>query len=121
MSLSAVSMGFGISFYITTLMGISINPPSSAIEYVSLFLPPLITFLLTLPTGHFGDLVRALSLAILFSLKRFPRIRVRYATWPHIRSSLFLGKRVPFPPGVDNPFQYVRKPGPINRSNPRFR
>ncbi|GMI59756.1 hypothetical protein ScalyP_jg10569 [Parmales sp. scaly parma] len=69
----------------------------------------IFTALLSFPKGHFGDLTRALSLAVIFSLQRFPKIRSTYKTWPHVKSALFLGPRVPFPPhndGEENPFKY---------------
>ena len=120
LSLSSLSLGALLSLYIAPLFSLPlVYPPKTAVECVTATAFPLFMLLLTFLEGHFGDLARALSLALLFSLKRFPRIRVRYATWPHVRSSLFLGKRMPFPPGVENPFSYRRREGPISRDNPR--
>jgi hypothetical protein len=53
----------------------------------------------------YGELVKALGLALIYALKRTGRIRHQYPTYGHIKASIGAAQRRPFPP-VDNPWAY---------------
>jgi hypothetical protein len=53
----------------------------------------------------YGELVKALGLALIYALKRTRRIRHQYPTYGHIKASIGAAQRRPFPP-ADNPWAY---------------
>lgn len=53
----------------------------------------------------YGELVKALGLALIFALQRTSRIRRRYPTFPKIKAAIGAAQRVPFPP-AENPWSY---------------
>jgi hypothetical protein len=53
----------------------------------------------------YGELGRALGLALIYALKRTVNIRRQYPTYGHIKSIVGAAQRRPFPP-VDNPWAY---------------
>mmetsp|Transcript_15540 Transcript_15540/g.22918 ORF Transcript_15540/g.22918 Transcript_15540/m.22918 type:complete len:480 (-) Transcript_15540:55-1494(-) len=56
---------------------------------------------LTLFRGPYGELSKALGLTLIFVWQRNFRIRRRYPTWPHVKSSLGIIPRRPFPRNDD--------------------
>ncbi|CAB9511588.1 expressed unknown protein [Seminavis robusta] len=61
--------------------------------------------LCTLLRNPYGELVRAMGMALILALQRFTSIRGRYPTWRHVKSSLGAAQRRPFPPAA-NPWTY---------------
>jgi len=57
--------------------------------------------ILTVFRGPYGELSKALGLTLIFVWQRTFRIRRRYPTWPHIKSSLGITARRPFPRNDD--------------------
>jgi hypothetical protein len=64
----------------------------------------------------YGELVKALGLALIYALKRTRRIRHQYPTYGHIKASIGAAQRRPFPP-VDNPWAYE----PVEEDDVDFR
>lgn len=61
----------------------------------------MVLMLLTFVRNAYGELARALGLTLIFVWQRTFRIRRRYATWPHIKASLGVAARTPFPRNDD--------------------
>lgn len=62
-------------------------------------------FILSFFRSSYGELVRALGLALILAMKQTSAIRRMYPTWPYVKASLGLQKRTPFPPCA-NPWTY---------------
>jgi hypothetical protein len=71
--------------------------------------------LLSLFRSSYGELVRALGLALILAIQQFSSIRSNYPTWPHVKSALRMQQRQPFPP-CENPWTYA----PEFRRDPDF-
>lgn len=71
--------------------------------------------LLSLFRSSYGELVRALGLALILAVQQFSSIRSNYPTWPHVKSALGMQQRQPFPP-CENPWTYA----PEFRRDPDF-
>lgn len=71
------------------------NTPSFSIPAGLLFL------ILTFFRNPYGELARALGLTLIFVWQRTFQIRKRYATWPHVKASLGMSTRRPFPRNDD--------------------
>ena len=52
---------------------------------------------LSILRNAYGELSRALGMCLILALQRTSYIRRRYPTWPHVKSSLGVGPRRPFP------------------------
>jgi hypothetical protein len=61
----------------------------------------IVLTLLTFVRNPYGELARALGLTLIFVWQRTFQIRRRYATWPHIKASLGVTTRTPFPRNDD--------------------
>lgn len=66
-------------------------------------------FLFSWGRSCYGELVRALGLALLRSIKQTSTIRHSYPTKPHILASMGLRPRTLFPPDTTNPWAYTPK------------
>lgn len=74
---------------------------------VSLSLACFLLFVIsTFGRNPYGELTRALGLALIWALQRTTRIRRQYPTWIHAKSSLGIAPRRRFPPRTDNPWRY---------------
>jgi hypothetical protein len=61
--------------------------------------------LCTILRNPYGELARAMGMALILALQRTTSIRRRYPTWRHIKASLGGTPRRPFPP-ASNPWNY---------------
>ncbi|GAX12927.1 hypothetical protein FisN_22Hu260 [Fistulifera solaris] len=59
--------------------------------------------------GAFGDCVRSLALAMLWTMQRSRRVWKEYPTWRHVKACLRAGPRRPYPP-TSNPWNYQPSP-----------
>ena len=90
LSLRAGSMLVG--FALGAFTGKSLfNAPSFGIGTAILF------FILSFFRNAYGELARALGLTLILVWQRTFAIRSRYVTWPHIKASLGMSPRRPFP------------------------
>lgn len=110
LSSGLVGMGFG------AFLGKSIinSPTQLAIMFFALFVT------LTTIRGPYGELSRALGLALIYTLQRTSNVRRKYPTLRHVKAALQAGPRRPFPPityGNDNPWKYE----PEYVDDPEFR
>lgn len=90
-STALVGMAFG-SFLGQSLF----NTPRAVGIFCSIFFVFLTVF-----RGPYGELSKALGLTLIFVWQRTFRIRRRYPTWPHVKSSLGITSRRPFPHNDD--------------------
>jgi hypothetical protein len=75
------------------------NPVSLASMGCGLFL------LCSILRNPYGELVRALGMALILALQRTSSIRRRYPNWRHVKASIGGTPRRPFPPAA-NPWNY---------------
>lgn len=59
--------------------------------------------------GAFGDCVRSLALAMLWTVQRSRMVWKEYPTWRHIKACVRAGPRRPYPP-ASNPWNYQPSP-----------
>lgn len=93
MSASAGLVGAGTGLFVTKSM-LGGSAGAGMIGGGALFLLIAVAF----GRSAYGDLVRALGLALIRALQRTRRIRRRYPTMRHIKASLGVGRRQYFPP-----------------------
>jgi len=70
--------------------------------------------------NDYGELSRALGLALVLTLRRTRSVRKEYPTLPHIKAMIRQGPRKPFPPvndEGDSPWRYE----PVYRDDPEFK
>lgn len=67
----------------------------------------LIGLILSVAKGPFGDLFRAMGLAIVLAVRRSGRLSSEYPILPYARRALLMRPRRPFPP-AENPWKYRR-------------
>jgi len=82
----------------------------------------ILFFLMGFLRNDYGELSRALGLALILTIRRTTNVRKRYPTAPHLKALLRAGQRKPFPPldGDDekeNPWRYQ----PVYNDDPDFR
>lgn len=63
---------------------------------------------LSVAKGSFGDLFRALGLALVLALGRSRQLSAEYPFLPYARRALVMAPRQPFPP-AENPWKYRRE------------
>ena len=93
---TAVGAGLG-AFLGKSLFG---HAPAFAYAFAALF------FACTYFRNPYGEWVRALGLTLVYTLQRSRRVRKTYPTWVHVKSSVGVAERLPFPPGTSNPWTY---------------
>ena len=83
-------------FHFDTLQSLINKPTPFALVFFSLFVT--CTFL----RNPYGELSRALGMALILALQRTRSIRNQYPTWPHVKACLATGPRIPTDPN-DHP------------------
>lgn len=68
----------------------------------------LLGLVLSVAKGAFGDLFRAMGLALVLAIRRSQRLSVEYPFLPYARRALAMAPRRPFPP-AENPWRYRRE------------
>ena len=101
LSSTLVGAGFG-TFVGRSLLGRNSASQTVALTMAVLFL--LGTFLNN-SDNVFAELSKAMGLALIFAVQRYRRIQKQYPTWYHIKASLGMVERRPFPP-TENPWAY---------------
>lgn len=101
--LSSTLVGAGVGTFIgRSLLGRNSASQTVALTMAVLFL--LGTFLNN-SDNVFAELSKAMGLALIFAVQRYRRIQKKYPTWNHIKASLGMVERRPFPP-AENPWTY---------------
>lgn len=65
----------------------------------------ILGLVLSVAKGSFGDLFRAMGLALILALRRSQRLSADYPVLPYLRRALVMAPRRPFPP-AENPWAY---------------
>jgi hypothetical protein len=94
------------SFVVGWIVGNYVNQSLFRIRHFPLIIA-MIFWILTYLRNPYGELVKALGLTVISVAQRTIPIRSRYPTWPHVRASVGLGPRRPFPRNQD--FQKSRE------------
>lgn len=68
----------------------------------------LVGLVLSVAKGAFGDLFRAMGLALILAVRRSQRLSAEYPLLPYVRRALVMAPRRPFPPAED-PWKYRRE------------
>ena len=114
--LNAAMVGAALGTFLSKSLFSTNKKPSTPLGLVPLMCA--VTFVVvSYFRNPYGELVRALGMTLILVLQQSRSIRRRYPSLRHVRSSLYLAERIPFPPSR-NPWTY--QPRDNYTSDPEF-
>ena len=92
--ISCLAVGTGVGHFIGQSL---LQKPYPPLVVLAALLFLAVSFI----RNAYGELVRALGLALIWTVQRSRRVRAEYPTWPHIKASCRIQSRVGFPVKLD--------------------